>query len=95
MKHTVLLMTLLMAGTFACQQKDPLTKATILGTDPLMCGCCGGWFIQIDSVSYRTYQLPDAFAKANTPVWIRYHADESSCAKLMGNTIIIDDIRTR
>ena len=72
-----------------------MIKATVMGTNPLMGACCDGWFIQIAFVSYRTYQLPDAFAKANTPILIRNYDDQIPWAKALVKTIVIDDIRTR
>lgn len=90
-----LLIILLVTCALSCQKKEKLTEATILGADPTMCMCGGGRFIRIDTKTYRAYEVPEAFSKPNTLVWIRYHPDESPCGKAMANNISLDDIRAR
>lgn len=48
---------------FACtKEKENDTYrsfGTITGYDMTKCGCCGGWIINIDDVSYLTDSIPD------------------------------------
>ena len=38
---------------------DTLEDAVITGYDMRMCACCGGWYIKIDTSSYRFFSIPD------------------------------------
>ena len=68
MKKITLVCIFCIAVLTACKDKGTTTTTNekymsigkIIGGDPRECMCCGGWFILIDSVRYRFYQLPDS-----------------------------------
>ncbi len=37
---------------------DSMSNGTITGIDIRECACCGGFFIEIDNVTYRFYDVP-------------------------------------
>lgn len=51
---------LLVAATLGCN-KATVAKdsATILGADYRKCGCCGGWFIEIEQDTFRFFEAPN------------------------------------
>lgn len=57
------------------ENSDYKSLGTITGTDPTFCGCCGGWFITIDSIEYRIVSMPDNsgldLAKETFPVTVK------------------------
>ena len=57
----VLLALCLMTGLVFCQKDNTKyqSKGLITGPDIRMCACCGGWFITIDSTTYRFDSLPE------------------------------------
>ncbi len=80
-----------MAG---CQPVAPEQAAVIKGQDFTLCGACGGWLVQVDTLFFRA-DVPAEFAKPATPVWIRFEKDESDGLKLAGHWIKIHAIRRR
>jgi hypothetical protein len=46
---------------FACtkEHNDYKSVGTITGIDGTMCGCCGGWIINIEDVRYLIDSMPD------------------------------------
>lgn len=58
------------------QPEQPAIIIELTMPDPtVLCACCAGYKIQVDSEYYYTNTLPAAIEKPNTPVWIRYQAD--------------------
>ena len=57
------------------ENSDYKSLGTITGSDPTMCGCCGGWFIKIENTQYRIVSMPDVFtpdlANETFPVTVR------------------------
>jgi hypothetical protein len=41
------------------EDKDYRSMGTITGIDGTMCGCCGGWIINIDDGRYLIDSMPD------------------------------------
>lgn len=90
-----LIISLALIGQVSCSEVKPSEKAaTIRNVDYTMCGGCGGWFVQVDSASYRA-DIPAPYNRENTPVWIRFRKDESDGNKIHGQWIIITSIRDR
>lgn len=57
-----LLICLFILGFTGCNQeinKDYKSQGKITGPDIRMCACCGGWYIQIDNLTYEFDSLPD------------------------------------
>jgi|WetSurSiteA1Bulk_404760.scaffolds.fasta_scaffold40537_2 hypothetical protein len=49
-------------GLICCHKEDTgeyKSAGKIIGPDYRMCSCCGGWYIEIDSVIYEFDTLPD------------------------------------
>ena len=43
----------------ACStEPEYMTDGIIMGVDHRLCGCCGGWYIKIDSDTLRFYEVP-------------------------------------
>jgi len=55
-----LLICIIILGFICCNQDNSnfSSKGIITGPDIRMCACCGGWYIQIDSVTYEFDTLP-------------------------------------
>jgi len=62
MKTKILLPICLIILCFVCCQKgnnsDYQSNGIIMGPDIRMCACCGGWYIQIDSLTYEFDSIP-------------------------------------
>ena len=85
----------LLLGLYACRDARPEEKAAYIGrADPLFCGWCGGWFVTVDSITYRA-NVAEQYKEGNQNVWIRFEKDESDGAKKQGNWITISSIRPR
>ena len=63
MKVKVIVVIIAVFITFLCCQKEDShiykSDGIITGPDIRMCACCGGYYIQIDSVTYEFNSLPD------------------------------------
>ena len=57
--HTLILMLLIIIAS--CSSEDDLFRSNgkITGIDSRECACCGGYFIEIENITYRFYNLPD------------------------------------
>ncbi len=68
---------------------------TITGEDFRRCMCCGGWFIDINSETYRFNKLPENsnldlnIEEFPIQVYLDWIADENAC---LGDEIIIERI---
>ena len=61
MRTKFLLGAFLMISLFGCEKpntSDFQSTGIITGVDYKMCACCGGWYIQIDNVTYEFETLP-------------------------------------
>ena len=97
MKKSFLINTVIViavANLLGCSDVEPERAAVIIQRDYTMCGACGGWFVQIDSVRYRA-DVAAPYDKESTPVWIRFKKDESDGLKVWGRWINITSIRNR
>jgi len=86
MKKTILINVgiLIATGSLSgCSDVEPERAALVMQMDYAMCGACGGWFVQIDSVWYRA-DVAAPYNKEYMPVWIRFKKDESDGLKVWG-----------
>lgn len=85
----------LVLGLSGCNSVQPEEKAAYIGfADLAFCGMCGGWFVTVDSITYRA-NVPESYKSGNQAVWLRFQKDESDGLKKLGNWIIISSIRPR
>ncbi len=90
---TLLFFALLTISLFGCDFKS---KGVITGYDARECACCGGYFIEIDSVTYRFYDLPENsdidLLNSSFPlnVQLDWEKNPSGC---MGDEILISRIK--
>jgi hypothetical protein len=56
----VIMVSVLLTGFSLCHREsdDFMSRGTITGPDLRDCACCGGWYIQIDTVVYQFDTLP-------------------------------------
>ena len=79
-------------------QDDGFSNGVITGVDLRMCDCCGGWYIKIDTVQYRFFDIPDSlhFSLDNAvypiPVKLKWKLKEQPC---MGDLIDVLQIQKR
>lgn len=72
-----LLICIIILGFICCNQDNNnfSSKGKITGPDIRMCACCGGWYIQIDSLTYEFDTLPDNsninLQKETFPVFVK------------------------
>src|SRR5665647_2434124 len=62
MPNIKMLICIIIWGFTSCIQensKDFISKGIITGPDIRMCACCGGWYIQINGLTYEFDSLPD------------------------------------
>jgi hypothetical protein len=63
MRARVIVVICTVLVTFLCCQKEDShiykSDGLITGPDIRMCACCGGYYIQIDSITYEFDTLPD------------------------------------
>ena len=77
---------------------DSMSNGTITGIDIRECACCGGFFIEIDNVTYRFYDVP-ANSELNLenptfPIYVKldWAKDANAC---LGDEIIVFRIEER
>jgi hypothetical protein len=61
MKKILFSVIIIMFFAISCSKDDDegfMSNATILGPDYRKCMCCGGWFVKIDTATWRFYDLP-------------------------------------
>lgn len=63
---------------------DGWQEARIIGQDLRLCACCGGWFIEIEQDTVRTFVLPDGFDLGTMPdlpieVCLQYETGTGGC----------------
>lgn len=82
-------------GLSGCDSVQPQEKAAYIGiADLAFCGMCGGWFVTVDSITYRA-NVPESYRSGRQAVWLRFQKDESDGLKKQGNWITISSIRPR
>jgi hypothetical protein len=61
MKMKAIRMIIIFLIMFACTKEDNDYRSvgTIVGIDGTMCGCCGGWIINIEDVRYLIDSMPE------------------------------------
>lgn len=99
MKNLILLFALL--GMMACRHdyNTYRSEGIITEADTRYCGCCGGWFIEIEGVMYLAYIAPmdvdrldlDA-ADFPIPVRLDWEKQPTNCLE---NYIVVSQIERR
>ena len=91
---------ILVLSTISCSLggDGSMSNGTITGLDVRECACCGGFFIEIDNVTYRFYDEP-ANSELNLenptfPIYVRleWANDANAC---LGDEIIVFRIEER
>lgn len=56
----LIVVLILFAGIISCSDSgdEYMNDAVITGIDVRECSCCGGYYIDIESITYRFYELP-------------------------------------
>ncbi|NQU54496.1 MAG: hypothetical protein HQ522_18385 [Bacteroidetes bacterium] len=86
MKKVLFVCCISILGFLACEKEELLpSEGKITGLDHRKCGCCGGWFIEIESSTYRFYESPIIseldLMNETFPVFVRlaWSKDETGC----------------
>lgn len=96
MRKFLIVVTVILIG--ACSEEvnsDLKDIGTITGEDFRRCMCCGGWFIDINSETYRFSELPGnsnldlTMEELPIQVYLDWMLDEDAC---LGDEIIIERI---
>ena len=96
--HTLILILLIIIAS--CSSEDDLFRSSgkITDIDVRECACCGGYFIEIENITYRFYNLPDN-SKLNLenptfPIYVNldWIKDPNAC---LGDEIIVLNIEER
>jgi len=99
-KNISTLLLLFLIAFASCSMENDLysDSGTITGFDVRECACCGGYFIEIESITYRFYNLPDN-SKLNLenpdfPIFVNLNwmKDPNAC---LGDEIIVLNIEER
>jgi len=73
----------------------------IIGADPRMCACCGGWYVDISKDTLRIWNMPEDFNKVlstkEMPVNVRLNWKRMTdgCGATMKNIILVNSINLR
>lgn len=96
MRILILVLSLSFLSISSCKKDDEYqSDGIITGQDLSLCGCCGGWFIEIDNTTYRFYELPQGsdftLDNATFPVTVKlnWKMMDNAC---LGDEILIEDI---
>ena len=79
-------------------EDDFMNNGTITGYDIRECSCCGGFFIDIENITYRFYDLPANsgldLTDARFPVYVKldWQNDPNAC---LGDEIIVLKIESK
>ena len=91
---------ILVLSTMSCSLggDDSMSDGTITGYDTRECACCGGFFIEIDNVTYRFYDVPPNselnLQNPTFPIYVKldWTKDADAC---LGDEIIVSRIEKR
>ncbi|MGB0931084.1 MAG: hypothetical protein ACPGVB_09930 [Chitinophagales bacterium] len=95
MKQLLTLLLILSSFLSACEKEYTKDTGVITSPDSGYCGCCGGWFIEIDAKTYRFRELPENsnldLENETLPLHVKLHwkKDDGSCQ----NIILISKIK--
>jgi len=89
---------ILTINAISCSSDDSISDGTITGYDTRECACCGGFFIDIENVTYRFYDVP-ANSNLNLenptfPIYVKldWAKDANAC---LGDEILVLRIEER
>ena len=93
----MLVICILILGFIGCQKgKDYKSNGIIIGPDIRMCICCGGWYIQIDSLTYEFDSIPRNsninLQKDSFPIFVKLDWELSTKAGCLNKRITIQRI---
>jgi len=91
---------LLVLSSISCSlgEEGSMSNGTITGPDVRECACCGGFFIEIDNVTYRFYDVPPNselnLMNPTFPIYVKldWAKDANAC---LGDEIIVVRIEKR
>jgi hypothetical protein len=95
---TIVFITILAAKSCGKVESEEMVSGIITKSDLRECACCGGWFIEIGSETYRFYELPEksemkiSAEKLPMEVKLRWEKEENPC---WGDEIKILSIKKR
>ena len=78
-------------------KKEPTyeNSGVITGQDGRYCACCGGWFMEIDNMTYRFYNIPENsnidLEKATYPINVELNWEPKS-VQCMGDEIVVEEL---
>jgi hypothetical protein len=99
MKPLIFLLFISILAVTGCEKDSYKSAGTITGADMAMCACCGGYFIEIESTTYRfeKSELPDNFSFDDLQLPLKVELDwelkTSACTNY--NWIKISKIRVK
>src|SRR3970282_2155655 len=87
MKKIILMSYLLLPFIISCstEVEEYMDEGTITGYDTRECSCCGGFFIDIGTLTYRFYTVPDNsnlnLENPDFPIYVKldWKKDENAC----------------
>ena len=91
---------LLVLSSISCSlgEEGSMSNGTITGYDTRECACCGGFFIDIDNITYRFYDVPPNselnLENPTFPIYVKlaWTKDVNAC---LGDEIIVLRIEDR
>ena len=101
MKLLIILSALLISLSISScspEEDEFRSNGTITGYDTRECSCCGGFYIEIDNVTYRFYDLPSNSSlnleNPTFPIYVKldWTKDTNAC---LGDEIIVSRIEKR
>ena len=98
MKKHIIICCLILVSALSCRKDNFESEGLITGPDPRDCACCGGWFIEIGSATYRFNDLPANsdldLSKETMPlaVVLKWEKDPDAC---LGDEIFVYKIRKK
>ena len=96
MKKVIMILSMFLLALMACKkEKHFMNEGKITGYDMRMCMCCGGYYIDINSNTYRFYDLPENsgidLTNATLPIYVEldWKKVEPGC---LGDEIIVEGL---
>jgi hypothetical protein len=98
MKRIITIGIILLIFSLSCSMEEDSfkSKGTITGVDIRECSCCGGYFIDIDKITYRFFEVPQGSEiNLTNPVFpisvqLDWNPDPNAC---LGDEIIVTRLK--
>lgn len=97
MKRLSTLLLILMALLSACEKEFSKDTGIVTSLDTRRCGCCGGWFVEIEGETHRFMELPENSSldleNETLPIQVklRWKKEEGACS-MNGERILVSKI---